>query len=404
MKKWLRTDNLEANSSRLTARGALERAFRGSLAPGDGCYWNIDFVKPLLIVVSLLFVAGCDRPINGEYGQRTGPGASASVNGTAVFSKMFEQAGHRVSSWDALTPRLMKKADCIVWFPDDFEPPKPEVREWLWDWLMAESDRTLIYVGRDFDAEPWYWEHVLPGAPPEKLAAIRNRLAVTRRAYELAREKLPKSEDCDWFELDSSVPLRQIRSLEGDFAWLEGVDATGIEIELRSRLSPSEAAEVLLKSGDDAIVSREYCDLGRLIVVANGSFLLNLPLVNHEHRKLAAQLIAEIGPAGQKVVFLESHAGGPPIREDRSTAMFNGMEVFNVWPTNWILLHLAVLGIIFCFLRWPIFGRPWEPPVAGASDFGRHVDALADLLKRSHDRDYAVSRVLNYRQKTEPEK
>jgi hypothetical protein len=356
--------------------------------------------------VALVFLlAGCSHQIEGKYGERSGAEAWDSVNGTAVLGKMFEQAGHRVSSWESLSPRLTQKADCIVWFPDDFEPPDPKVREWLEDWLATGSDRTLIYVGRDFDAEPWYWQHVLPDAPDDKAQSIRDRLQTTQQSYESGREKLPESKDCGWFTVEGKLPLRQVRSLKGDPAWLDGVDASKLEIELRSRLSPPKEAEVLLSSGDDVLVSREDWDGSQLIVVANGSFLLNLPLVNHEHRKLAAQLIAQIGPPRKQVVFLESRAGGPPIRDDDPTAAAStGMEVFTVWPTNWIMLHLAVLGILFCFSRWPIFGRPWEPPAAGAADFGRHVDALADLLRRSHDRAYAESRVLNYRQKTEPEK
>jgi len=138
--------------------------------------------------------------------------------------------------------------------------------------------------------------------------------------------------------------------------------------------------------------------------VANGSFLLNLPLVNHEHRKLAAKLIGEV-PPGKNVVFSESGPGSPPIRDkDPVDAMPTGWEMFNIWPTNWILLHLAIVGVIFCFSRWPIFGLPKEGPAASNSDFGRHIDALGDLLKRSHDRSYAMSRILNYRQKTGQDK
>src|SRR4029453_17248202 len=40
----------------------------------------------------------------------------------------------------------------------------------------------------------------------------------------------------------------------------------------------------------------------QVIVVANGSWLLNYPLVNHEHRKVAARLVNECGSAG-KVAF-----------------------------------------------------------------------------------------------------
>ena len=99
-------------------------------------------------------------------------------------------------------------------------------------------------------------------------------------------------------------------------------------------------------------------------------------------------------------MFLESRSGGPPTRDDDPAAAApTGMEIFNIWPTNWILLHLAAVGVIFCFSRWPIFGRPKTCETAGGSDFGRHVDALAKLLKRTRDRAYAMERILNYRQK-----
>ena len=347
-----------------------------------------------------LFLAGCSRDIDTDYGQRQGPGASASVNGTAVLGEMFEKAGHHVFSWHTLSPRVQQRADCIVWFPDDFKPPRKEVRQWLEKWLTDNADRTLIYVGRDFDAAPWYWEHVLADAPAEQRQPVRDRLLDATNHYSRDRRNLPKSEDCQWFTIDSSLPLRHVKTLEGEAAWLDGVDAKQTDIELHSRLSPSEAADVLLRSGDDMLVSCEQWDRSRLIVVANGSFLLNLPLVNHKHRKLAGKLIDEIGPPGKTVVFLESRSGGPPTRDDDPAAAApTGMEIFNIWPTNWILLHLAAVGVIFCFSRWPIFGRPKTCETAGGSDFGRHVDALAKLLKRTRDRAYAMERILNYRQK-----
>ena len=192
-----------------------------------------------------------------------------------------------------------------------------------------------------------------------------------------------------------------MRTLEGDPAWLEGVDPAKVEIELESRLEPPPAAKILLASKGDVLVSSTPWQGSRLIVVANGSFLLNVPLVNHEHRKLAGKLIDEIGPPGQKVVFLESGSGGPPIRDkDPTLGSPTGLEIFNLWPTNWILLHLAAVGVIFCFVRWPIFGRPRRVKRVAASDFGRHIAAEAELLKRSGDRTYATARLMHYRQLT----
>ena len=209
------------------------------------------------VTITLLLLSGCSRDIDTVYGQRKGIGASASVNGTAVLGEMFEQAGHHVSSWDRLSPRLQRKADCIVWFPDDFQPPRKEVCQWLENWLTDEPDRTLIYVGRDFDAEPWYWEHVLPDAPPEQQELVRKRLSAARRDFAIARQHDDKSKECDWFTIDASRPMRQVRSLEGVPEWLEGIDPKRVEIELRSRLVPPKDAKTLLKSGDDVLVSRQ---------------------------------------------------------------------------------------------------------------------------------------------------
>jgi hypothetical protein len=137
---------------------------------------------------------------------------------------------------------------------------------------------------------------------------------------------------------------------------------------------------------------------GELLIVANGSFVLNEPLVNHEHRKLAARLIDHVGTP-KSVAFLESGAGGPMLLEtEPEQGIKNGMEIFGVAPFNWIFLHLAVLGAIFCVARFPIFGAPRPLDPAPLSDFGRHVWALGKLLERTGDREFAISRLQHYQQ------
>lgn len=358
-------------------------------------------LSPLLL---LLCLAGCSRSLDTIYGQRQGSGAKDSVNGTAVLGEMFEHAGHRVSSWGVLSPRLHNKADCIVWFPNDFRPPSKEVCEWLEKWLEAEPGRTLIYVGRDYDAAPWYWRHVLPQAASEQRQLAQDELSAAEREYSYQRRKIAKSKSCRWFTIDSTPPNRHVQKLTGETVWTHGIDAAKTDIDLRSRIAPKDA-DALLRSGEDVLVSRRRYDDSQLIVVANGAFLLNLPLVNHQHRKLAGKLIAAVGDSGQTVVFLESDSHGPPIRDkDPTPEAVNGWIVFNRWPTNWILLQLAVVGILFCFARWPIFGRARTPAPPSSSDFARHIEALAELMKRSRDRAYAMERILNYRQKAERDK
>ncbi|MBN2577429.1 MAG: hypothetical protein JXB10_00365 [Pirellulales bacterium] len=360
------------------------------------------FAKPEAVFISLillLLLSGCRSELETRYGQRSGPGASQSVNGTAVLGKMFEKAGHRVHSWHSLSPRLRKQADCIVWFPDDFQPPSKEVIAWLEEWLAEAPGRTLVYVGRDYDAAPFYWQKVLPGAPPEQTPLVQGEWASARTDFSRQRAALGGSASCAWFTVKNLSKSRPVRTLKGETEWTSDVTASRLEMELFSRLAPDDEAEVLLSSRGDPLVSRYDVEGSQLILVANGSFLLNLPLVNREHRKLAGKLIDAVGEPGQKVVFLESRPGGPPIREqDPLAATPTGLEIFQIWPTNWILLHFSVAGVLFCFARWPIFGRPRRPATVAATDFGQHLEAQAALLRRSRDRAYAMSRFLHYKQ------
>lgn len=336
------------------------------------------------------------------YGCRSVGGSTASVNGTAVLGKMFEQAGHRVYSRARLTPKLHERADCIVWFPDSFTAPSDKTRQWMGGWLAEESGRTLIYVGRDFDAAAHYWKTIKPTAPKEHRIEIQSRLSEETRELNTRRAAAkPPLQDCDWFSYDNTPKHRKVRTLEDRSDWHEGIDVSKLEIELHGRMKPAPGAWVMLGSEGDMLVSRQPLGNGQLIVVANGSFLLNLPLVNHEHRRLAGKLIGLVGPPEQAVVFLESEWSDPPISsDDFMGGGHGGFAIFGIWPTNWILLQAAVVGILFCFWKLPIFGPRRRPKKKTISDFGRHIDAMGELLELSGDEVFAHTRLQQYRQTT----
>ena len=193
-----------------------------------------------------------------------------------------------------------------------------------------------------------------------------------------------------------------------------------IGIERNSGIVPDEAAEVLLATGSgDPLVSETvfqwfdeeydqewqdwedtYMKPSKLIVVENGSFLLNLPLVNHEHRKIAGKLVDHVGPPSKRVVFLQSYAGGPPVRDADPTQGPSGLALFGIWPLSGILAHLALLGLVYAAARWPIFGVPKEIPPDSLTDFSAHVSALGQLLQETRNSAYARTTLLNYRQMT----
>ncbi len=367
----------------------------------------------ILILVGLLLAMRRDERLPTAYGQRRGGEAARSVNGTAVLAEMFRQRGHRVTTTNRFSRRL-DKSDIIIWVPDDFKPPDKEHREYLEQWLSRSPNRTVVYVGRDYNAALDYWERIIPETPPTEASEAQHRQVEARAAWEAARSAMPSEEYSHWFTAKRDGKPRRVDELHG--TWAEGIDTSKTQIHLEGQLAiPKEIdrdsfvdqdlpdpPQLLLGSGPDALAFRitddEKWNDGQVIVIANGSFVLNYPLVNHEHRKLAAKLIEACGD-NQNVVFVESDATGPTISTKEPVGgMPSSLELLKVWPLNAILLHLTVLGIILCLARSPIFGRPRELPGDSPADFGKHVAALGKLLAATKDRNYAHARLVQYRQ------
>ncbi len=372
-----------------------------------------------LFIVTLLmlwfyFTSRTSDTITSEYGKRRASGATDSVNGTSVLAEMFKATGRRVETINQLSPRL-ERYQTIVWFPDDFSPPSAEQREALEDWLFDGSGRVLIYVGRDYDARSDYYNDIRPLVKKEERSEFERRRATAKSQFDSARASMPKQGFSRWFTAKRDGKRTVVKSLSGP--WAEGIDVTKTDLELQGRLDipiesdrnatvdpalPTETEALLETDEGDVLVSsiidEAYLGSGQIVVVANGGFVLNYPLVNHEHRKLAARLIAETDPKG-KVAFLESGPGGPPV-VDREPAEESqaAIAILKVWPLSAIMPHLVIFGVMLCLALSPIFGRPKELPRETLADFGKHVAALGQLLARTRDRGYALLRLEQYRQ------
>jgi hypothetical protein len=364
-----------------------------------------------LIVVGLLLASRRTGALPTVYGKRRGNEAANSVNGTAVLADLFKRSGHRVTTMTRLSPKV-NDSDVVVWVPNSFKSPTKEQRQFLEDFLADGAGKTVIYVGRDYDAAVAYWADIATKVPPRQADEFLRRQAEARATHEATRAKMPVKEYARWFTARRDARPRTVRTLEGP--WAADVDPAKAEIHLEGRLDiPSstdrvatdpdipENFENLLSSSGDSLVTRitddeEWGD-GQMIVVANGSFVLNYPLVNHEHRKLAVKLVNECGAPG-RVVFIESGPEGPAVLDKEPTAGEGPLGLLKVWPLNAILMHLTLLGIIFCLARSPIFGRPKELPEPPTADFGKHVAALGELLGRTKDQAYAHQRLVQYRQ------
>lgn len=351
-----------------------------------------------LLCLAALLLTGCGEKLDSRYGVRQAASSAQSVNGVTALGHLFTSRGHQVSGWRWLSPRLQERADVIVWFPDSMQGPDADIRTWLEDWLLDQPGRTLIYVGRDYDAAITYWQKMRKDAPEDQLSEINHKLSAAAGDLRAARSSTLR-EDYDWFTVEPMQRSRRITTLEGDPAWLAGIDPAKTELELHTRLVPPDDAELLLASEGESLVSRQSWGESQLIVVTNGSFLLNLPLVNREHRKLAGRLVDEVGPGEKQVYFLEPSFGMLTIlEEDPDFSMPTGLGIVGVFPFNHILLHLAILGALFCWARYAIFGIPQEPSDDEANDFGQHVMALGELFEKTGDYAFAELRLRHYHQ------
>jgi len=244
---------------------------------------------------------------------------------------------------------------------------------------------------------------------------VARRLAKAQVRDSLERPPLTAIEACRWF-VRRPGKQRDVKQLRGP--WSFSISPTKTDIELRSYfdelteadIPPEEyeywlpETEVLLAAGDGSPLMMRVTQLdwsdSQILVVSNGSFLLNYPLVNHEHRKLAGMLIDQCGGGdGRTAIFLEGATSEVAVRESEPSAQDKiSSAMLRQWPLNVILLHLIVLGIIYCIARSPIFGRPREAPAASTTDFAAHIDALGRQLSRTRDSAYAQERVEHFRQ------
>ena len=129
----------------------------------------------------------------------------------------------------------------------------------------------------------------------------------------------------------------------------------------------------------------------------NGSTVLNLPLVEHQNREIAAKLIDECGDAIRRVTFLETGPGGMPPISTADPKAHSGFDALKIWPINSILMHLIIAGTLFCAWVFPIFGRPRKLETDTPSSFSKHIRALGELLALTQDRQSAMAKVQQYR-------
>lgn len=401
----------------------------------------------MLAFLATLLLSGCgalDGEVDETYGRVSGAG-QRSVAGLGALAEMYREAGFEVRNGDSLG-RHLDRAQTIVWAPDSYELPSDEVCDFFDRWLSQKPGRTLVYIGRDYAAEYDYWSDMterLQGI--EKIKALRNK---AQRSYgiRLIRNSYDFDQTHRWFvQEDAPVPRRVERLwAPSSSGWTKGVDDAETRLRLQSSLSfphPTEEEQkafeakrlqheefgydfsefdggvfseagdaeidedlvaadpvVLLEADGRPMVSSAQYGAGEnpsaLVVVSNGSFVLNYPLTIPENRKLAAKLIDECGPPGL-VYFLYSGPAEIEIRDPRDPRR-TAWTMFTEWPLGIFMIHLTIAGLIVCLAAFPIFGRARSYVTRDLQDFGYHLEAVGKLLERRKAYDFARQRLAAY--------
>jgi len=387
----------------------------------------------------VLILVGCqsDNDLHTEYGHSSSRQGISSINGTSVFAEMLRGQGKSVRRTTVISP-LLKRYDTIVWFPDSQNAPSEKEVDGLETWLQGKRGRTLVYVGRSYDSLFDYLIAIEDQVPLDQREEYQRVVAEARmeKIYaEMGNAGFgvfnvlmgEGREECDWFTLQSKTSER-VTQLDGPWAAAD-VDLVAASLRINQLIEVKENADrkstPLLKANGKPIASSikiqtegssNFSGSSRLIVINDGSYLLNFALVNQERRKLADQLIKELS-ASDQVVFLESGPGGATVRERA--------EPHRPWnwiarpPLRYVVPHLMFWGLLFCFVMYPIFGptRSFYRRLRSSStanpessemvtlhggdamtSFRSHLVAMGKLYQRTEDPDEAAEKIKTFQQ------
>ena len=407
--------------------------------------------RQITFVISLIMAtlpSGCSRLIT-EYGKSSGQSGRESLNGFGAFRQTFENSGFQCRNATRLTNRVMR-CDAIIWTPQLLSQIDTEATVWLDRWL-GTGDKTLVYVVPDSGSESEYYRGAAKLADPEQRMSYRRKVAKLtnqQMKWRLARTQV---QDSGWFDINPSQGRQPIGQVQGEWAThieISDSEAESMSIELTISEStaadnaatvaanffgnipstgpaqptfpypvdtePSETPVVMqpvLETGLDQtivaeITSEDWKD-SRILVVAGGSLLTNYAFTRPANRQLAEQIVAaaKIGANDEPTAaFVTSRWSMIGVSDGKpGIPKATGMELLTVWPISLVTMHGVMLGLVIGLAVLPIFGRPRRIQVNRQRDFGDHLDAVAALMNRAGDEEFARHRIQEYRRRVHGE-
>ncbi|MCA9195203.1 MAG: hypothetical protein KDB03_25700 [Planctomycetales bacterium] len=419
----------------------------------------LDIVLVFGLRFLLILCMGC-IPSTSEiepFGEVRKPISQSSINGLGIHQRMWESAGARVSISRSLTPRL-GDADTIVLVGQSYAPLGIEARYWLEEWLGEKAGRTVVYFGRDFNAALERHRETIAQQTLADQADARVEMARLELAEQQARLRvIPESTFCGWFFMSTDRPLAKHTEFDGPLAaeletkkasWRTGIvllppSPDLIENEpswirnpssavapnflpfdydeeeddyFQSTWSPSEYSTPddweaafeelpkvteLMNAADGTplifqLSDEVYYPGSQILIVVNGAPFLNGGMVYPFFQKVSASLIERCQPSSKVVLIPFEESGIAVSNYQEPDPKISGLEMLLIWPLNAVMIPAVILGVIVILRLMPILGRPQSMPLDRSSDFGSHIEAIAQILRDTGDEEYANKMVHQY--------
>ncbi|MEC8864728.1 MAG: DUF4350 domain-containing protein [Planctomycetota bacterium] len=369
----------------------------------------IGVLLALLLVLSVegTGVMGQDRlPV--RYGQRGGQGR-VSLNGTSAFARLLQEYDLDVQSASRLTPRI-DRYDVLFWFPDSDREDYAEEQERLEAWLRSGTDRRLIIVGRHYNATIDYLTQIGQSQDSEQGLDYRRRLAEAVSVSHLESLKQQETYFDGWVEW---TPGSRRRSSQLGGPWATGLENANLTTSRYPNIPsaedqkshPTRSYEVKLEADGEPFavaIQDSLWNGGEVIVVSNGSFILNSGRTDERNRQVVANMLEDLDFEDYfwGALFLESDEAGLPVMQREESGQKTMWDWMTEWPFSFFIPHFLVLGILIYFVFYPIFGRPKNLALPSSTDFGQHVEALGELMEKTRDRAYAIQHINHYHEQT----
>lgn len=359
-------------------------------------------LRSLLILVPIsLISAGCgSSEIDTTHGRSRG----ASINGTGAFFELLRQRGNEVRTAIRATDTLASWSNVVVRFASHPGPPDQKEAKWLFEWLMAAPGRKVVYIPRDFDSEPEFWEAVLAAQPSTAKADDLDRIKKKRDQARSWINNLPSrpkdpAKPADWFAVDTTnSKSTECKLLEGP--WSEDVDAKGAAVNKHETFKVENDETVLLSGDGSPLVMTWNLENGsQVLAIANASFLLNGSLLNRARRPLTMQVADWIGSTPLNIASLE---GRSILVGERGSDPSSPFHLFSVPPFGWIASHMLIFLCLLALSFAVRLGRARPEPASGVERPAAHPEALGALLAKTGRADVARFLLESYRRWRHP--